>query len=128
MDMIKIKAQELLRMQEVLAKIGDMDMPATAGLQVATIIIHIQQWLQTFNEARQALISLYGEKDENGMLKQSDEGNMTIEKDKIEEFNSAINELLVQEIEIPALPAELLEYITLKPRELLESSLHLIIK
>lgn len=128
MDMIKIKIQELLRMQEVLTKIADMDMPATAGLQIATIIVHAQQEFQMFSEARQALISLYGEKNDDGTLKQSDEGNMIVEKDKIEEFNSAVSELLVQEIEIPVLPAELLEYITLKPRELLESGLHLIIK
>lgn len=96
--MIEIKVSELLNSQEVLKELAQKPMRAKTSYAVARIIRDVENEMATFDKTRQEILKKYCIKDENGEMKINEEGNVTIEDGKIDEYNQEIKDLLESRI------------------------------
>lgn len=118
--MIKVKISELIDSTSTLQKLAQKDFKAKLAWSIARLLKAAETEIQSFNETRMDLIRKYGEKDDNGELITDEKGNCTLVKDKVQDFNTELNELLASEIEINANPIniEMLEDLDFTPAEM----------
>ena len=100
--MIKLKISDLLNSTETLQKLAQKDFKAKVAWQIGRLLKTAETEIQGFNETRMNLIKKYGEKDETGELITDDKGNCKINPEGAIDFNTELNDLLNQEIEINA--------------------------
>ena len=99
--MIEITVQEMINSIDVLREIANKKMPAKTAYRFARINNEIDKENAIFQETRRNLIIKYGEKDENGELKE-DNGNIMIAKEHLSNFRNESTELLNTKITINA--------------------------
>jgi hypothetical protein len=118
--MIKVKISELIDSISTLQKLAQKDFKAKLAWSIARLLKAAEAEIQSFNDTRMDLIRKYGEKDDNGELITDEKGNCTLVKDKVQDFNAELNELLASEIEINANPIniEMLEDLDFTPAEM----------
>jgi hypothetical protein len=118
--MIKVKISELIDSISTLQKLAQKDFKAKLAWSIARLLKAAEAEIQSFNDTRMDLIRKYGEKDDNGELITDEKGNCTLIKDKVQDFNAELNELLASEIEINANPIniEMLEDLDFTPAEM----------
>ena len=118
--MIKVKISELIDSISTLQKLAQKDFKAKLAWSIARLLKAAETEIQSFNETRMDLIRKYGEKDDNGELITDEKGNCTLVKDKVQDFNAELNELLASEIEINANPIniEMLEDLDFTPADM----------
>lgn len=118
--MIKVKISELIDSISTLQKLAQKDFKAKLAWSIARLLKAAEAEIQSFNETRMDLIRKYGEKDDNGELITDEKGNCTLVKDKVQDFNTELNELLASEIEINANPIniEMLEDLDFTPADM----------
>ena len=118
--MIKVKISELIDSISTLQKLAQKDFKAKLAWSIARLLKAAEAEIQSFNETRMNLIHKYGEKNENGELITDEKGNCTLIKDKVQDFNTELNELLASEIEINANPIniEMLEDLDFTPSDM----------
>lgn len=118
--MIKVKISELIDSISTLQKLAQKDFKAKLAWSIARLLKAAEAEIQSFNETRMDLIRKYGEKDDNGELITDEKGNCTLVKDKVQDFNAELNELLASEIEINANPIniEMLEDLDFTPADM----------
>ena len=92
--MIKVKISELIDSISTLQKLAQKDFKAKLAWSIARLLKAAEAEIQSFNETRMNLIHKYGEKNENGELITDEKGNCTLIKDKVQDFNTELNELL----------------------------------
>ena len=97
--MIEITVQEMINSIDVLRAIANKKMPAKTAYRFARINNEIDKENAIFQETRRNLIIKYGEKDENGKLKE-DNGNIMIAKEHLSDFRNESTELLNTKITI----------------------------
>lgn len=87
---------------------------------IARLAKAVEKEVSLFEEQRQAMVSRYADKDENGELKVDDKGMIHIDDSKIHEVNSELNDMLSAEITIEAKPinVEWLDKVSITPGEL----------
>ncbi len=87
---------------------------------IARLAKAIEKEVSLFEEQRQAMVSRYADKDENGEIKIDEKGMIHIDDSKIHEVNSELNDMLSAEITIEAKPIniEWLDKISITPGEL----------
>jgi hypothetical protein len=100
------------------ASLKNKEFPAAVSFQLTKISKEIQAHQELFDKTRMELINKYGEKDENGKVKENDETRMFVLADK-ESFNKEYKDLLELEVEHAVIPFSAIENLTLKP-EILE--------
>lgn len=105
--MITVKLSNIIDSTEALKALMTKPLKARTAFAVARIAREVEKEYNLFNQSRTELIQKYGEKDENGELKVTEEGNYTVSKDNIAEFNTSFQELLDTEIEINAEPVSM---------------------
>ena len=105
--MITVKLSNIIDSTEALRTLMTKPLKARTAFAVARIAREVEKEYNLFNQSRTELIQKYGEKDENGELKVTEEGNYTVSKDNIAEFNASFQELLDTEIEINAEPVSM---------------------
>lgn len=118
--MIKVKISELIDSISTLQKLAQKDFKAKLAWSIARLLKAAEAEIQSFNDTRMDLIRKYGEKDDNGELITDEKGNCTLIKDKVQDFNAELNELLASEIEINANPIniEMLEDLDFTPADM----------
>lgn len=95
---MKISNERLVNSVGVLSKLTNLELPIKLSYAFSKNITKIDAELKAYNMEREKLLNKYGEKDEEGKLKQSEDGKVNILD--IENFNKEIAELLQCESEI----------------------------
>lgn len=99
--MIEITVQEMINSIDILKEIASKKMPAKTAYKFARINSEIDRENVTFQETRRDLVLKYGERNENGELKEEN-GSIIIPKDKMSEFRKESSDLLNTKITINA--------------------------
>ena len=118
--MIKVTIGELLNATEALQNLAKKELKARLALSISRILKNAEGEIQNFNDTRMNLIKKYGEKDENGELITTEDGNCKIPEDVATEFSNELNSLLDETIEINAnkMTLEQLENLDFTPKDM----------
>jgi len=100
--MIQVTLNDILNNVQIFREISMKALPIKTAFRVARLIRELDKESATFDESRRIIIEKYAERDENGEMKQTEEGNIILQQDKITECNNELNDLLNTEIEINA--------------------------
>jgi hypothetical protein len=119
--MIEVTLNEVLNSIGAFRSLSEQKIPAKVAFQIARLIRELDKENKTFDESRVKALQEYSERDENGEIKTSPEGNVVLRQDKIEEYNNKIQELLDTQIQINAekISLSLLENLELSPVKML---------
>jgi hypothetical protein len=119
--MIEVTLNEVLNSIGAFRSLSEQKIPAKVAFQIARLIRELDKENKTFDESRVKALQEYSERDENGEIKTSPEGNVVLRQDKIEEYNNKIQELLDTQIQVNAekISLSLLENLELSPVEML---------
>lgn len=112
---------QLISTSETLQNIVDQKLPFFLAYKFAKIIKVVDENREFYGQSLNKLINEYGEKDENGELKQVENG-FAIQPDKIAEFNEEVTKLQSIEItdELPKFTfSDFENKIELSPRDLI---------
>jgi len=118
--MIKVTIGELLNATEALQNLAKKELKARLALSISRILKNAEGEIQNFNDTRMNLIKKYGEKDENGELITTEDGNCKIPEEGTKEFSNELNSLLEETIEINAnkMTLEQLENLDFTPKDM----------
>ena len=97
---MKIKRFELNNIREVILQIGDKKGPIKTQYKLVKLKKIADEEQQIYQDLVDKNCLQFLEKDENGNLIPHPDGGYTVSKDKIEECNNTIAEILDTEIEI----------------------------
>ena len=119
--MIKVNLNDIINATETLQKIMQQPFKGSLAFKIARLARELNKEMETFNEQRRKILEEYCIKDENGNLKQLENGNVQIIPEKINEFNNEFNSLLSTEVEINAdkLPVDNIDAFEITPQEML---------
>lgn len=95
---MKLSNERLVNSVGVLSKLTNLELPIKLSYAFSKNITKIDAELKAYNMERAKLLNNYGEKDEEGNLKQNEKGEVNILD--IENFNKDVVELLKCESEI----------------------------
>jgi len=95
---LKLSNERLVNSVGVLSKLTNLELPIKLSYAFSKNITKIDTELKVYNVEKRKLLNKYGEKDNEGNLKQNEKGEVTILD--IENFNKEIAELLQCESEI----------------------------
>lgn len=95
---MKLSNERLVNSVGVLSKLTNLELPIKLSYAFSKNITKIDAELKAYNLERAKLLDKYGEKDNEGNLKQNEKGEVNILD--IENFNKEIAELLQCESEI----------------------------
>jgi hypothetical protein len=98
--MIQVTLNDILNNAEIFRELSTKSLPVKTAFKVARLIRELDKENTIFDESRRQIIEKYAERDENGIIKQTAEGNIQLQQDKIEECNNELVELLNTTIEI----------------------------
>lgn len=98
--MIKVSLNDILNSNNIFREISNKTLPVKTAFRIARIIRELDKENATFDEARRKIINKYADYDENGNIKQTDEGNIIIKQECIDACNNEIIELLNTIVEI----------------------------
>jgi len=102
--MIEITLSELMDSASVMQQLAKKPMKTKAAFQTARMMREIEKEYSLFQESRKGLIDKYAEKDENGEPKTDENGNYTVPKNRIEDFNKELKEMLDQTLSLNVEP------------------------
>lgn len=97
---MRLNNNTLVNSIENLNKLSQMKLPVKISYAIAKNISKVENELKIYNNQRQKLIEDYGEKNEDGKTKVSEDNQITIAKDYLEDWIKEYNELLSLEIDI----------------------------
>lgn len=100
--MIRITLNDILNSVQIFREISVKPLPIKTAFRVARLIRELDKENTTFETSRRAIIEKYADRNENGEMKQTEEGNIIIQQENIIECNNELNDLLNTEIEINA--------------------------
>lgn len=86
--------------QESLQKLSQAVLPLSTALKIKKNMKKISEAVQAYEEQRQRLLALYGEKDKKGELKKSEDGQVKFSEKNLEEFGREVSLLLNTDIEL----------------------------
>ena len=102
--MIMLTLEQVANSRSVLKTLAEKSLNARLAYKVGKIILEVEQENQMLQEARMKIIQNYGEKNEDGSLKQSTEGQITIPAESVEAAQKELNDLLATNVELNVLP------------------------
>ncbi len=94
-----MKLQTIETLQSSLTQLKSQEMPLRLSYKFSKLLSKIEKDSEFFTEKTREVILKYAEKDENGNLVQTEDGNIRIQTGKIEEANKAMMELNDIEVE-----------------------------
>jgi hypothetical protein len=124
-----MKLQTIESLQSSLTQLKSQEMPLRLSYKFSKLLSKIEKDSEFFTEKTREVILKYAEKDENGELVQTEDGNIRIQTGKIEEANKAmmeLNDIEVEDINITFTLDEL-ESLSIAP-EVLQPLLPLIVE
>lgn len=100
--MIQVSLNDILNSIPVFREVSTKTLPVKTAFRVARLIRELDKENTTFDESRKQIIEKFAERDENNNMKQTDEGNIIIQQDKIDLCNIEMTDLLNMKVEINA--------------------------
>ena len=100
--MITMTVNDLLNVIPVLRELLNKPFKGATAFKLARLMRELDKETTLFEESRQKLAEKYGERDENGNLVFSENGNIQLQTDKLEECNAEMLGLLNTTIEVNA--------------------------
>lgn len=91
---MKLSHQTLVNSIPVLSKLNQLELPVKVAFILAKNIKEVDQTLGSYNETRNKLLRQYAEKDDQGMLKADEQGNIIFKEGCHEKWMEEIRELL----------------------------------
>lgn len=96
----KLTNERIVNSINILGELNNARLPIKVAYAITKNINKIDSELKAYNEEKAKLIDKYGEKDKEGKLKADEYGNVTLNKERIKDWNRDIKELLSIENEI----------------------------
>ena len=120
--MIEVKLVDLVNSAEALKVLGDKPLRGKLAYKVGKVIQAVSNELELYDKARRELLNKYCEKDENGEIIVSVDGNVQIMKDNIPDYNKEIAILNDTQIELNAVTLDLEDFedIEMTPKEMVQ--------
>ena len=100
--MINTKLRNIVESADIMRELSTKTLKGRAAFKVARLLRELEKEFTLFNEKRMDLIKEYAQKDENGEMKSDENGNVTLDQDRLTEFYQNLEELLNAEVEINA--------------------------
>lgn len=112
--------QNIVQLGEVLNSLSNQKMPINIGYKIMKLEKEIENDIAFYKQKLEEIISMYGQKDEEGKFITLDNGNIKISEGMEEECINAFTVLDNTETDLPKtkLPIGALSSIELTPREL----------
>ena len=98
--MIKVKLKDVVDAIPMLRELSIVPFPIATAFKISRIMRELDSEIKTFDMARARIVDKYGVKDANNNFELDATGSIKIARDKIEECNQEIANLLNCEIEI----------------------------
>ena len=98
---MKLKAQEIYEMGEAINILSQEKTTMPTAFYIAKNTKLIKEEITSIDEAKQKLISEFGEKKEDGSLNIQENGMVKIEDSKLPMFSEEMEKLLKAEIDLP---------------------------
>ena len=98
--MIKIRLKDVVDAIPMLRELSTVPFPIATAFKISRIMRELDGEIKTFDMARARIVDKYGVKDVNNNFELDATGSIKIARDKIEECNQEIANLLNCEIEI----------------------------
>lgn len=119
--MIEVSLREIVESIPTFQEISQKEINIRTSFKIARIMQALETEYKTFGEMRDAMLQKYGETDEIGQLKVTDDGNFSIKQDCIAAFNTDIANLLSTTVQLNVSPISLneLEELTITPSKAL---------
>ena len=119
--MITMTVNDLLNVIPVLRELLNKPFKGATAFKLARLMRELDKETTLFEESRQKLAEKYGERDENGNFVFSENGNIQLQADKLEECNVEMLGLLNTTIEVNAdkIPMEAFDDIDLAPAQVM---------
>lgn len=118
--MIKVKIKELLEAVDSMNKLVEKPLRFKLAYKIARIARVVNDEIQAYETARNKLIEQYAERDENNQIIKTKDGNITVDKDKRNDFLVELEELYNTDIDLNVEPiyGEELENLDFTPLEI----------
>lgn len=100
--MIKGKLRDVINSAEVMRTLSTQQLKGKVAFRVARLLRELEKEFTLFNEKRAELVREYGQKDENGELKTTENGDFMLEPERAQEFYNMMDELLNTDLSINA--------------------------
>ena len=100
--MINTHLRNIVESADIMRELSNKSLKGRAAFRVARLIKKKKKEFTLFNEKRMDLIKEYAQKDENGEMKSDENGNVTLDQDRLNEFYQSLDELLNADVEINA--------------------------
>ena len=101
---MKLSHQTLVNSIPVLSKLNQLELPVKVAFILAKNIKEVDQTLGSYNETRNKLLRQYAEKDDQGMLKADEQGNIIFKEGCHEKWMEEIRELLELKVNLKIEP------------------------
>lgn len=86
--------------QGALQKMSQAVLPLSTAMKIKKNMKKISEAVETYEEQRQKLLAVYGEKDKKGELKKSEDGQVKFSDKNLEEFGKEMSQLLNTDVEL----------------------------
>ena len=100
--MINTYLRNIVESADIMRELSTKTLKGRAAFRVARLLRELEKEFTLFNEKRVELIREYAQKDENGEIKSDENGNVTLDQARLNEFYEKLDELLSAEVEINA--------------------------
>ena len=100
--MIEVKLRDVINSAEVMRTLSTQQLKGKVAFRVARLLRELEKEFTLFNEKRAELVREYGQKDENGELKTTENGDFMLEPEHAQEFYNMMDELLNTDLSINA--------------------------
>lgn len=98
---MKISLYNLIQVLTIEDKLSTQKLPIKVAYRLSKIFSRAREEANFYQEKLLEILKNYGEKDCNGEIITSENGNVSIQKDKIDECSKELSELQNLELEIP---------------------------
>lgn len=112
---------DILNITPVLRKLAGQPFPGKMVFRIAKLIKACENELACFEEARKGVIDRYGARKDDGELDITEDNQIRIQPEKIEDCNREMMELLSNEVEMDfePLPLSCFDNVELTPNEVI---------
>ncbi len=119
--MIEVTLRQIVDSAETMRELSNKPLKGRIAYRIARLLRELDKEFSLFNEKRTDLVKEYVIKDENGELKTDENGDLVLDKERIQEFYTAINDLLNTQVSINAEKVDLvdLESIEFTPAQIM---------
>ena len=100
--MINTKLRNIVECADIMRELSTKPLKGRVAFRVARLLRELEKEFTLFNEKRMDLIKEYAQKDENGEMKSDENGNVTLDQDRLSEFYQSLDDLLNADVEINA--------------------------